>query len=123
MKKTSMATGMAMALLVVTGNPSSLQAGPAKACYHEISAHCGSMSGHVRIEACVRANFRKLSANCQAVVVKTKPVASACRADLARYCGHVKGGLMRLGLCLHSNSGKFSSQCRATFSKVAAGYR
>jgi hypothetical protein len=111
-------------LLTLIFGATPLEAATARACFREINARCAHVRpGGGRVVECVNSHFRDLSAPCQRLVVRARPIAAACRADMDRHCGHIRSGLMRLALCFNSNNRRFSARCRNAFAREAAHFR
>jgi hypothetical protein len=101
-----------------------------ESCEAEIETYCSQVTpGDGRLLACFYAHQDKLSGRCEYALYNASAVlesfaaattymAQECRDDLEKFCGDVKMGEGRVGMCLLDNKSKLSEGCSKAIDDV-----
>ena len=78
-------------------------------------------AGRRSAEACVKAHYTDLSADCQVAIVRAAAVGKACKADVKQFCADVKPGKGAIADCIKSHAADVSDGCKDAMAKAEAG--
>jgi hypothetical protein len=108
--------GAALSFLLV----SSAVAQPRFPCAADIKKVCAKVDpGEGRIGACIKENLKDLSSTCKDRLSKVAAADKACREDVKKQCGSVRGRV-RKAACLMDALTDLGDACKAAIAAVVA---